>query len=234
MRRALSTLLAIAALIAALVTITAPAQAFKDLNCDDFATQAGAQANLNANPSDPNGLDSEGDGLACESNPCPCMGPGGGGDYGGESTDPNPEPKPEPVKRNVGNVVKVTDGDTLKVRIRGIGIRDVRILGIDTPEVYGGSECGGAEASASMAQLAPVGSTVVLLSDPSQADKDRYSRLLRYVERGGRDVGRAQVFTGHSKVYVYNNDPVRRTANYRVAQKQAMNRNVGLWSTCWS
>ena len=108
-----------------------------------------------------------------------------------------------------------------------------RILGIDTPEKYGRRECGAVKATESMESLAPVGSTVVLFSDPSQADKDRYQRLLRYVERKGRDVGRAQIFTGHSKVYVYRNDPVRRTANYRVAQKQAMSRSAGLWSTCW-
>ncbi|MDN4175633.1 thermonuclease family protein [Nocardioides sp. SOB77] len=138
------------------------------------------------------------------------------------------------MKRNVGNVVKVTDGDTLKIRIKGIGIRDVRLLGVDTPEKYGKRECGAVLATQSMEELAPVGSTVVLLSDPSQADKDRYGRLLRYVERKGRDVGRAQIFTGHSKVYVFNNDPVRRTGNYRTAEKQAKNRGAGLWSTCWT
>ncbi|WP_107767110.1 thermonuclease family protein [Nocardioides terrigena] len=240
MRRFLSTLIAIAAVVAALLTTTAPAQAVKDLDCGDFPNQAAAQTNLNNNPSDPNGLDSEGDGRACESLPCPCLGAGGGGgtstpppnNNGGTSNTGNTSGS-GPVKRNVGNVVKVTDGDTLKVRIRGIGIRDVRILGIDTPEKYGRRECGAVKATESMESLAPVGSTVVLFSDPSQADKDRYQRLLRYVERKDRDVGRAQIFTGHSKVYVYRNDPVRRTANYRVAQKQAMNRSAGLWSTCW-
>lgn len=41
-----------------------------------------------------------------------------------------------------------------------------------------------------MDELAPVGSTVVLLSDPSQPLTDRYKRLLRYVERKGRDLSR--------------------------------------------
>lgn len=202
----------------------------------------GAQAVLNANPSDPNGLDgSDNDARACESNPCPCAAPGGSsspvplvGNTNNGGSQPNPASVSVAVTRDVGNVVKATDGDTLTVRINGVGIRDVRILGIDTPETYGGSECGGQEATGSMAKFAPVGSTVVLLSDPSQADKDRYGRMLRYVERNGRDVGRAQLFTGHSEVYVYNNKPVRRTANYRVAQKQAMNRNAGLWSSCWA
>jgi hypothetical protein len=40
-------------------------------NCAHFASQAMAQAVLRADSSDPNGLDSERDGLACESNPSP-------------------------------------------------------------------------------------------------------------------------------------------------------------------
>ena len=40
-----------------------------DLNCDDFATQAEAQAVLAADPSDPNNLDADNDGQACESLP---------------------------------------------------------------------------------------------------------------------------------------------------------------------
>ena len=40
-----------------------------DLDCSDFATQAEAQAVLDADPSDPHGLDGEGDGVPCESLP---------------------------------------------------------------------------------------------------------------------------------------------------------------------
>jgi hypothetical protein len=40
-----------------------------DLDCADFATQAEAQATLDADPSDPYGLDGEGDGIPCESLP---------------------------------------------------------------------------------------------------------------------------------------------------------------------
>lgn len=45
-------------------TGTASAQ---DLDCPDFATQGEAQAVLAADPSDPNRLDANGDGVACES-----------------------------------------------------------------------------------------------------------------------------------------------------------------------
>ncbi len=48
----------------------APAVSAGDtLNCSDFATQEDAQANLTANPSDPNRLDADHDGIACEDLP---------------------------------------------------------------------------------------------------------------------------------------------------------------------
>jgi len=39
----------------------------QDLNCSDFATQEEAQAVYNQDPSDPNDLDRDDDGIACES-----------------------------------------------------------------------------------------------------------------------------------------------------------------------
>ncbi len=60
MRRAL----AITTLTLAMTTVS-PAHAV-DLDCADFATQAEAQAELDADPSDPNGLDADDDGIACE------------------------------------------------------------------------------------------------------------------------------------------------------------------------
>lgn len=39
-----------------------------DVDCADFATQAAAQAHLRANPSDPDRLDADHDGIACEGN----------------------------------------------------------------------------------------------------------------------------------------------------------------------
>jgi len=40
-------------------------------NCADFASQAQAQAVLRADPRDPNRLDTDKDGIACESNRSP-------------------------------------------------------------------------------------------------------------------------------------------------------------------
>lgn len=49
-------------------TAVRAAQAQGDLDCADFATQQEAQAEYDADPSDPNGLDADSDGSACEEN----------------------------------------------------------------------------------------------------------------------------------------------------------------------
>ena len=56
----------------------------QDRDCTDFTTQAQAQAVLDQDPSDPNQLDSDGDGTACESLPggAPGSGESGGSDGG--------------------------------------------------------------------------------------------------------------------------------------------------------
>jgi hypothetical protein len=56
-----------------------------DLDCGHFPTQEEAQAVLDADPSDPNYLDAEGDGIACESLPS------------SPSSTPSPESVPAPT-----------------------------------------------------------------------------------------------------------------------------------------
>jgi hypothetical protein len=55
-----------------------------DLDCSDFGTQAAAQAELDADPSDPNRLDQDNDGVACESLPA------GGSAEAGDGAAPMP------------------------------------------------------------------------------------------------------------------------------------------------
>ena len=54
------------ALFTALTFTSAMPALAQTLDCDDFETQAEAQAELEADPSDPNNLDFDGDGVACE------------------------------------------------------------------------------------------------------------------------------------------------------------------------
>jgi len=76
---------------------TAGAAQAKDMNCDDFGSQSSAQSYFNNNGGGPNnnvdGLDSDGDGIACESNPCPCNYSTGGGGTPGGGGGAHPQPK---------------------------------------------------------------------------------------------------------------------------------------------
>lgn len=195
-----------------------------DRDCGDFSTQQEAQTFFEAQggpASDPHQLDGDGDGRVCETLPCPCD-QGGGGGGGAPST---------PGTRDSARVTSIADGDTIGVRYRRRS-EDVRLIGIDTPEVYGGTECGGAEASAAMKRLLHPGDKVKLISDPSQDSVDRYGRLLRYVQHGGIDIGRKQVLRGRAHVYVYAGVPFARTASYRKAQREAKRANRGNWGNC--
>lgn len=232
----LSTLLGlIATALTALgiATMTAPANAY-DRDCSDFATQKAAQIfflNAGGPHSDPHRLDADGDGVACDSNPCPCY-------YG--TTKPSDPPKGntnKPGKKKIvqyARIIKVTDGDTVKVRLNAGGKKNVRLIGIDTPEVYGGTECWGPEASAWLKKRLPRGTKVKLVSDPSQDLKDRYGRLLRYVTKvsSGKDMNYAQVRAGNAKVYVYGGKPFKHTKAYKKAQASAKARDAGLWGSC--
>jgi endonuclease YncB( thermonuclease family) len=223
------------ALITGLLTMlgTAPAHAY-DRDCADFPSQRAAQVfflNHGGPRSDPHLLDAEGDGLACESNPCPCL-------Y--KKTMAAKQPATSPKGRSQGKqqtkqsarVIRVIDGDTVEVRLSTGARKDVRLVGIDTPEVYGGTECGGPEASESLKTILPPQTPVTLLSDVSQDDRDRYGRLLRYVHKGGKDVNRQQVVRGYASVYVYDHNPFNRTASYRKAAQVAKAARRGMWGAC--
>ena len=216
---------AVVGLLATLLTaFSSPAGAVADRDCSDFATQAAAQAFFLANGgprSDPHRLDADGDGRACDSNPCPCG-----------ASAPQPFAAPVSVLRETGNVVRVVDGDTLTVRLRSGATVSVRMLGIDTPER---GQCGAADASANLRRLAPVGSTVDLVSDRTQAAKDRYGRLLRYVARRGgyKDLSYRQAWDGFTRRYVFGGKPVARDAQYVSAIASARSNARGAWRGCW-
>ena len=195
-----------------------------DRDCADFSNQKKAQEFFNwHNPSsDPHMLDGDGDGVACEDNPCPCSTAGGGGGAGGGGRDPKP-------RKDHVRVVSVTDGDTIKVRFPSGRRRDVRLIGIDTPEVYGGTECGGPQASRSLKRKLHRGTRVFIISDRSQDNRDRYGRLLRYVEKRDKDMNKLQIRRGWAHVYVYGSNPFKRVEKYRKAQRAANQRNLGAW-----
>jgi endonuclease YncB( thermonuclease family) len=140
-----------------------------------------------------------------------------------------------PGRRDRARLERVVDGDTLVVRVRGRDER-VRLIGIDTPEsVKPGApvECGGKAASRAMRRRVHAGDALRLIADPTQDRRDRYGRLLRYVERsGGTDLGRAQVRDGWAAVYVYDGHPFQRVAGYRAAARRARELGLGVHARC--
>jgi endonuclease YncB( thermonuclease family) len=196
-----------------------------DRDCSDFDNQRQAQRffKRHGGPQhDPHRLDGDGDGRACEALPCPCSSGGGGGGGGGHAGRD---------RTQRARVVSVTDGDTIKVAFKGHK-HDVRLIGIDTPEVYGGVECGGRGASKSMKRKLDRGDRIKLIKDFSQDRRDRYGRLLRYVERRDRDIGKLQIAQGWAKVYVYNSNPFKRVHKYRRAKRRARAHDRGVWGRC--
>ncbi|WP_415830900.1 thermonuclease family protein, partial [Janibacter anophelis] len=129
-------------------------------------------------------------------------------------------------------VIRVVDGDTVKVDINGG--ESVRVIGIDAPESVHPDEpveCGGVEASAK-AKAMLEGKRVNLVYDSTQAKRDRYGRLLAYVELPGvGDFGKSMIRAGHAREYTYA-AAYRRQATYRSAERQARSADRGIWGDC--
>lgn len=118
-------------------------------------------------------------------------------------------------------VADVVDGDSLVVLAPG-GEERVRIIGINAPER---DECLAGPATAALRRLVE-GGVVDLVTDRS--DRDRYGRLLRYVEVAGVDVGVAMVRDGFAVVRVSEPDTAREQV-LRAAQDEARASGRGLW-----
>jgi micrococcal nuclease len=123
----------------------------------------------------------------------------------------------------------VADGDTIVLR----GDVTVRLVQIDTPEVYFTPECYGEQASAETKRLLPRGSAVRLERDPATDATDAYGRLLRYVIRSdGLDLNLQLVADGAAAPYFF--EGVRgEHADELLADAEAARRaGRGLWGAC--
>jgi endonuclease YncB( thermonuclease family) len=214
----------------------------RDVNCSDFPNQAAAQAFYIAagGPTyDPHRLDSDHDGIACESLPCPCSTQTNPPSPTPSSPPPTPTPtrSPSPSQtvsptpsEEVFRVLGVVEGDLVDVvrSTDGASLR-VRLLGSDSPPLAGSGTCFGGAAKRSLAKLLPVDAVVVLISDPTRPDSG--SQLLRYVERDGVDTNRLQLRNGSARLTVVGSEFARQ-ASYRAAQKHARRLGLGLWGAC--
>lgn len=124
----------------------------------------------------------------------------------------------------VGQVVAVSDGDTLKVLDDGLQLHVIRLMGIDAPEK---AQAFGQQAKHSLARMVFQQRVSVVWSK-----KDKYGRTVGKVLRlDGQDVCMEQVALGmawHYKQYAseqFSDDRLR----YADAHINAKEAQIGLW-----
>ena len=128
-------------------------------------------------------------------------------------------------------VSRVIDGDTIHVK-NGEEIWKIRFIGVDTPETVHPDkpvEFFGVEASNKVKGLIQ-GQFVMLESDDSQANQDKYGRYLRYVRLlDGQNLNQKLILEGYGFEYTYNSKPYKYKAEFDKAEAFARENNLGLW-----
>lgn len=133
------------------------------------------------------------------------------------------------AKNILYTVIKVVDGDTIKILYEGVE-ETVRLIGIDTPETVHPNkpvECFGQEASERMKELVE-GKGVNIMFDKTQGMRDKYGRLLLYVWVEDIFVNKQMVIDGYAYEYTYST-PYIYQKEFKEAQSEAQGSRVGLW-----
>tara|TARA_B100000686_G_scaffold92054_1_gene98585 strand:- start:570 stop:1217 length:648 start_codon:yes stop_codon:yes gene_type:complete len=148
-----------------------------------------------------------------------------------------PTATPIPVSWGVS---KIIDGDTFDLGWTTGEVYRVRILGIDTPEIYSANtpyeydgitniQClnsWGLKAT-EFAQNTLLNKSVTVITDPFAGDQDIYDRLLRYVEVDGKDFSAMLLENGYARVYTESKSS--RIDSYLILEENAKKNKVGLW-----
>lgn len=130
----------------------------------------------------------------------------------------------------LGRIGHVVDGDTVDLTN---GAR-IRLVQIDTPEVYGSPECYGKQASVITKRLLPPGTLVRLRREPKTDAVDAYGRLLRYVTRvrDGLNINVRLVRVGAAAPYFYDFRRGRYSRLLVRLGEHARHHRLGLWGRC--
>jgi micrococcal nuclease len=130
----------------------------------------------------------------------------------------------------IGRIDHVADGDTVDLTSGA----KIRLVQIDTPEVYFTPECYGKQASAITKRLLPPGTLVRLTNEPATDSVDQYGRLLRYVVRvrDGLNVNVYLVKVGAAAPYFYDSRRGRYANLLERLALRARAKHLGLWGAC--
>ena len=129
-------------------------------------------------------------------------------------------------------VLEVYDGDTIAVDMNGT-TEKVRMIGVDTPETHKPNtpvQCYGPEASTFTKNLLN-DKTVRLEADPTNNNRDRYNRLLRYVYTE-QNVLVEQLLIEQGLGFAYLSFPFEKSDQFAALQQQTQKNKLGLWAKC--
>lgn len=136
-----------------------------------------------------------------------------------------------PVPAGYYRVVKVVDGDTIKVLINK-KIETIRLVGVDTPETVDPRRvvgCYGKEAS-NFSKKTLSNQNVKLESDVLSGDRDKYKRLLRYVFlEDGQNFNQVLIEDGYGHEYTYKSMPYKYQEIFKKSEINARENSRGLW-----
>jgi micrococcal nuclease len=141
-------------------------------------------------------------------------------------------------------VVDVVDGDTVRVRLANGTRETVRLVGVDTPELYGSNtpdefegvpdtEAGAAclrqygEEASAFARKRLDGQSVELAFDEGTGRRGFYGRLLAYVYVDGEQFNYALIDRGYARLY---DSSFAERNRYAAAEERARNEGRGLWA----
>jgi endonuclease YncB( thermonuclease family) len=127
-----------------------------------------------------------------------------------------------------GVIDHVADGDTVVLR----GGETIRLVQIDTPEVYGDTECYAHQASALTESILPPGTRVRIATDPGLDQRDRDGRTLAYLWKSSSLVNLRLVREGAAAPYFYAGDKGRFATRIFAAAVVARKAGRGLWGHC--
>ena len=150
-----------------------------------------------------------------------------GGFIFGQVSKTSPPANPTASPDIFFKVTRVVDGDTIEIE----GGEKIRYIGIDTPETVDPRkpvQCFGIEASKKNKELVE-GKTVRLEKDIT--DRDKYSRLLRYVWIDDLFVNLELIKQGFATSYTYPPD-IKYQEEFLAAEKEARVNKLGLWEAC--
>lgn len=126
----------------------------------------------------------------------------------------------------------VYDGDTIAINMSG-NDEKIRLIGVDTPETYDPDvpvQCYGPEAS-DYSKTNLLDKEVRLEADPTNQNRDRYNRLLRYVYlKDGTLWNQLLISEGYG--FAYLRYPFLKLEKFKDIEEQARVSGKGLWSAC--